>query len=178
MIGTKRELITALMDAPPDKKYELKEHREKRTLNQNSYYWALLTKVADKTDRSRNRCHNEMLASYGQDEFVDDRLVYVEIPDNDRSENQAMESATFHLRPTSSVMEGNNGILYRVWVLMRGSSTYNTAEMRQLLDGLIDEAKQIGIETLPEEELERMYAQANESLQHKQGHEGKGVQTG
>ena len=89
-----------------------------------------------------------------------------------------MESATFHLRPTSSVMEGNNGILYRVWVLMRGSSTYNTAEMRQLLDGLIDEAKQIGIETLPEEELERMYAQANESLQHKQGHEGKGVQTG
>ena len=38
MIGTKREIITALMDAPPEKKYELKEHREKRSLNQNSYY--------------------------------------------------------------------------------------------------------------------------------------------
>ena len=108
-----------------------------------------------------------MLASYGQDEYVDDRLVYVTIPDNEKAENEAMEAETYHLRPTSNVMDGNDGMLYRVWVMLRGSHTYNTAEMRRLLEGIIDEAKQLGIETLPEAELEAMYAQADEMLQHK-----------
>lgn len=167
MTGNKLQVIEMVVNEPIDKLWDLKEHRAKRSLNQNSYYWALLAKVADKSSISRNRCHNEMLASYGQDEYVDDRLVYVTIPDNEKAEREAMEAETYHLRPTSSVMDGNDGMIYRVWVMLRGSHTYNTAEMRRLLEGIIDEAKQLGIETLPEEELEMLYAQANQSLQHK-----------
>lgn len=167
MTGNKLQIIKLVESEPLDKLWDIKEHKAKRSLNQNSYYWALLAKVAEKSSISRNRCHNEMLASYGQDEYVDDRLVYVTIPDNEKAEREAMEAETYHLRPTSSVMDGNDGILYRVWVMLRGSHTYNTAEMRRLLEGMIDEAKQLGIETLPEEELEMLYAQANQSLQHK-----------
>lgn len=167
MTGNKLQIIKLVESEPLDKLWDIKEHRAKRSLNQNSYYWALLAKVAEKSSISRNRCHNEMLASYGQDEYVDDRLVYVTIPDNEKAEREAMEAETYHLRPTSSVMDGNDGMLYRVWVMLRGSHTYNTAEMRRLLEGMIDEAKQLGIETLPEEELEMLYAQANQSLQHK-----------
>lgn len=167
MTGNKLQVIEMVVNEPIDKLWDLKEHRAKRSLNQNSYYWALLAKVAEKSSISRNRCHNEMLASYGQDEYVDDRLVYVTIPDNEKAEREAMEAETYHLRPTSSVMDGNDGMIYRVWVMLRGSHTYNTAEMRRLLEGIIDEAKQLGIETLPEEELEMLYAQANQSLQHK-----------
>lgn len=167
MTGNKLQIIKMVGNAPLDKLWDLKEHRVKRSLNQNSYYWALLAKVAEKSSISRNRCHNEMLASYGQDEYVDDRLVYVTIPDNEKAEREAMEAETYHLRPTSSVMDGNDGMIYRVWVMLRGSHTYNTSEMRRLLEGIIDEAKQLGIETLPEEELEMLYAQANQSLQHK-----------
>lgn len=167
MTGNKLQIIKLVESEPLDKLWDIKEHKAKRSLNQNSYYWALLAKVAEKSSISRNRCHNEMLASYGQDEYVDDRLVYVTIPDNEKAEREAMEAETYHLRPTSSVMDGNDGMLYRVWVMLRGSHTYNTAEMRRLLEGMIDEAKQLGIETLPEEELEMLYAQANQSLQHK-----------
>ena len=167
MTGNKLQIIKLVESEPLDKLWDIKEHKVKRSLNQNSYYWALLAKVAEKSSISRNRCHNEMLASYGQDEYVDDRLVYVTIPDNEKAEREAMEAETYHLRPTSSVMDGNDGMLYRVWVMLRGSHTYNTAEMRRLLEGMIDEAKQLGIETLPEEELEMLYAQANQSLQHK-----------
>lgn len=167
MTGNKLQIIKLVESEPLDKLWDIKEHKAKRSLNQNSYYWALLAKVAEKSSISRNRCHNEMLASYGQDEYVDDRLVYVTIPDNEKAEREAMEAETYHLRPTSSVMDGNDGMLYRVWVMLRGSHTYNTAEMRRLLEGMIDEAKQLGIETLPEEELEILYAQANQSLQHK-----------
>lgn len=167
MTGNKLQIIKLVESEPLDKLWDIKEHKAKRSLNQNSYYWALLAKVAEKSSISRNRCHNEMLASYGQDEYVDDRLVYVTIPDNEKAEREAMEAETYHLRPTSSVMDGNDGMLYRVWVMLRGSHTYNTAEMRRLLEGMIEEAKQLGIETLPEEELEMLYAQANQSLQHK-----------
>lgn len=167
MTGNKLQIIKLVDSEPLDKLWDIKEHKAKRSLNQNSYYWALLAKVAEKSSISRNRCHNEMLASYGQDEYVDDRLVYVTIPDNEKAEREAMEAETYHLRPTSSVMDGNDGMLYRVWVMLRGSHTYNTAEMRRLLEGMIDEAKQLGIETLPEEELEMLYAQANQSLQNK-----------
>lgn len=160
MTGNKLQVIEMVVNEPIDKLWDLKEHRAKRSLNQNSYYWALLAKVAEKSSISRNRCHNEMLASYGQDEYVDDRIVYVTIPDNEKAEREAMEAETYHLRPTSSVMDGNDGMIYRVWVMLRGSHTYNTAEMRRLLEGIIDEAKQLGIETLPEEELEMLYAQA------------------
>lgn len=166
MTGNKLQIIKLVESEPLDKLWDIKEHKAKRSLNQNSYYWALLAKVAEKLSISRNRCHNEMLASYGQDEYVDDRLVYVTIHDNEKAEREAMEAETYHLRPTSSVMDGNDGMLYRVWVMLRGSHTYNTAEMRRLLEGMIDEAKQLGIETLPEEELEMLYAQANQSLQH------------
>ena len=37
-----------------------------------------------------------------------------------------------------------------------GSSTYSTAEMARLIDALISEAKAMGIETLPPDELERL----------------------
>ena len=50
----------------------------------------------------------------------------------------------------------DNGKLYRVYVVMRGSHTYDTKEMSRLIDGTVQEAKEHGIETLPPDELERM----------------------
>ena len=37
-----------------------------------------------------------------------------------------------------------------------GSSTYNTTEMSRLIDYVVDEAKELGIETLPPEQLNAM----------------------
>ena len=45
---------------------------------------------------------------------------------------------------------------YRYWVMLRGSSEYLTSEMAVLLDGLIQEAKQLDIETLTPVQLEEM----------------------
>ena len=156
MIGNRIEIIQALANAPDGKVYELKEHKVKRSLNQNAYYWQLLAQVAAKTYISRNRLHNELLASYGFDQIIDGQLVCTMLPDTDEAEQIAMEASTYHLRQTSKVTTNNNGERCRVWVLMRGSSEYDTAEMSRLVDGLIEEAKQIGIETLTPDELERM----------------------
>lgn len=147
--------------------YDLSVHREKRTLTQNSYYWSLVSKVAGVLKISKSRVHNLMIRDYGQRELFGDKIAPIYIPDTEEAENEALEADTFHIKPTSQVKEGNNGVMYRAYVLMRGSSTYNVQEMSVLLDGLIEEAKQLDIETLPPDELARMRQyeeQKNESL--------------
>lgn len=97
-----------------------------------------------------------MLRDYGQVEIVGGSRYYVRIPDTDEAENDVMEREMFHLKPTSQVIEGTDGINYRTYVMLKGSSRYDSAEMAHLLDGLISECKQLGIETATPEELERM----------------------
>ena len=46
--------------------------------------------------------------------------------------------------------------MYRTYMMLRGSSDYDTREMSELIDGTVSEAKQMGIETLPPHEIERM----------------------
>ena len=45
---------------------------------------------------------------------------------------------------------------YRVWV---GSSEYNREEFSVLLDGVVQEAKNLGIEVRPQEEIASMLAE-------------------
>ena len=78
------------------------------------------------------------------------------IPDTEEAENDVIERETFHLKPTSQVVAGSDGVSYRTYVLLKGSSNYDSAEMSHLLDGLISECKAAGIETATPEELERM----------------------
>lgn len=150
--------VSGQIDGIADKPLRIKaaQWREKRSLDSNAYYWVLLSKLAEDLRISKPRAHNIMLREYGQVELVDGSRCYVRIPDTDEAENDVMERTVFHLRPTSQVVEGNDGINYRTYVVLMGSSRYDTAEMSHLLDGLIYECKVLGIETATPEELERM----------------------
>ena len=57
------------------------------------------------------------------------------------------------------VKPGKGGAMYRTYMMLKGSSEYNTKEMSHLIDGLVSECKEMGIETLPPEELERMMSE-------------------
>ena len=48
--------------------------------------------------------------------------------------------------------------------MMRGSSTYDTREMSRLIDGLVEECKAQGIETLPPDEFGRMMERYGEEI--------------
>ena len=133
-----------------------KEHKNKRSLDANAYYWQLVTKVAENIDSSIPYVHNYMLRKYGQVLIVDDKMAFVVLPDTDEAFRKAEEAETFHIKPTSQVKQGKDGKMYRTYIMLRGSSDYNTYEMSKLIDGCVQEAKYLGIETLPPEELERM----------------------
>lgn len=135
---------------------ELKKYRKKRSLDANAYYWQLIGKLADKLSQSTEYLHNHMLRCYGQIEVIDDQGVYIVIPDTDAAQKMVDEAETFHLKPTSQVKLGKDGIMYRTYMMLRGSSSYDTKEMSTLIDGLVGECKEQGIETLTPAELERM----------------------
>lgn len=135
---------------------ECRKYKKKRSPDANAYYWQLLTKLAEALRISKPAAHNMMLRRYGQMEFLDGMKVRIPVPDTEGAEQAALEAQTYHIRPTSQVMEGKDGKTYRTYVMLRGSSTYDTGEMGELIEGLVSECRELGIETLPPEELERM----------------------
>lgn len=162
--GTPKELIIRLLGIKDeDKIYELKEYRKHRSLSQNAYYYSLVTKIAYKLRRPTAEIHNSLLCDYGQLEVIDGSAVRTPLPDTEATEKRVAEMTTVHLKPTSQVAVGRDGVVYRTYVMMRGSHTYNSKEMTQLLNGCIQEAKQLDIETATPIELEQMRRDAEEA---------------
>lgn len=168
MIGRPSEIILWLLSVKDsgdsDKLFKIDEYRRRRTLTQNAYYWQLLGQVADVLKMSKTELHNRMLADYGQ---IDKELRYVIM----RDDVDWKDLDHLHLKPTSSVKVMDNGILYRVYLVVRGSSTYDTKEMSVLVDGMVQEAQQQGIETMTPAELAeiRRYEQERENRRKKRG---------
>ena len=136
---------------------EIKEYRKKRSLDANGLYWKILTEFSRVMGMSNARAHNLMLRRYGQLERYEDKMVYVVLPDTEDAERRADEAESYHLKPTSQVKTGKDGQSYRTYMLIRGSSTYNTQEFSRLLEGLLDECRCIGIEALTEQERTLLY---------------------
>lgn len=157
-----KTLVSLLLDVPAadlesfvDKEVacEIKVYKERRSLSQNGYYWTLITQVAAHHDLmiSTARLHNLLLRQHPRYWMINDSLVPVMIPDTEEAEIRALEDSTVHMIPTSHAEDEK-----RKYYLLRGSSTYDTAEMSVLLDDLIEKAKELGINTLTPDELERM----------------------
>lgn len=154
--GKANELVLFLMTVDREKVWDLSEHKEKRSLNSNSYYWALVGKVAQKTRIPSAVIHNQNLRDLGLVWRINDELLPVYIPDTEKAENEVLNATNYHMKPTSQVKEGKDGQMYRCYVMLRGSSTFNTEEMSALLDLMIQEAKAQEIETMTPNELEHM----------------------
>ncbi len=135
---------------------ELKQYRKHRSLDANAFYWSLCTQIAEALNQSVPFTHNFLLRRYGQIETFDGQSVFVVIPDTDESSAKADEDETVHLKPTSEVKAGNDGRMYRTYMLLRGSHDYDTKEMSRLIDGTISEAKALGIDTISDDEKRKM----------------------
>ena len=130
---------------------EIKRHRKRRSLDQNAMYWSILGQLAKALRISDSRAHNLMLRRYGAVETIDGKTIKLVLPDTDEAAQRADEAESYHIKPTSQVKVGTDGINYRTYLLLKGSHDMDTAEMKRLIDGVMDEAKQMGLELLWEE---------------------------
>lgn len=162
---TRKPEITLRIDARPEDverlretvlSVELKKYRKKRSLDANAYYWKLVGELAGVIGQSNAWIHNDMLRRFGQIEIIDGKGVYIVIPDTDEAQKTVDEAQSYHLKPTSDVKPGKGGVMYRTYMMLRGSSSYDTKEMSKLINGLVNECRDHGIETMTPEELKRM----------------------
>ena len=66
MVGKPIELIQYLYNQDKEKKFTIKEFKEKRSLSQNSYCWLLINKIANILRLSKEEIYLQMLEDYGQ----------------------------------------------------------------------------------------------------------------
>lgn len=120
-----------------------------RSLDANAYFHVLCNKLREKLNISMARCKNELITSYGQMEYIDEG-VPAAIKSNIPFEKMR-EMETPHLKFVQMSEDGNY-----MYILYRGSHTYDSREMHILLEGTIAECKEQGIETATPDELRRM----------------------
>ena len=152
MTGNAEQIVKWLFTQDRDKVFEVKEYKEKRSLNANSYAWALMTKIADALRTSKNEIYLQMLEDYGQT-----LLIPVEVG------KQPDGFFKYYKFITTSQINGKDADWYKVF---KGSSDFDSKEMAILIDGIISEAKELGIETLPPADIERLKERWNEQ-EHK-----------
>lgn len=116
--------------------------RNQRSVEANNYYQHLLREIAAALDISRDEANNLMLQRYGQYEMVDDQILMVLLEDRDWNKTNK------HLEETMDTEDGKRW--YRV---LKGSSQLDSQGFARLLAGTVEEAKELGIETLKPYEI-------------------------
>lgn len=129
---------------------EAKISRNKRSLNANAYFHVLVGKIAEKLKISKTKAKNIMLGKYGQREILDDGPLMITVKES----VDMLEREDIHCVPVGHGFV--NGKDFTHWAIIRPSHEYDTKEMAELIDGTIEDAKELGIETLSPAELERM----------------------
>lgn len=141
------EDITASIDKIRDKMLNLtaKIHREKRSLDANAYAWVLMQKIAEAIHTDKWSVYLMMLERYSP--------VFTHIIVRPEAVERVMgEWRTVKVLGPIQV-NGSSGIQLQCYF---GSSTFDSKEMSSFIDGIVSECKEMGIETLPPDEIERM----------------------
>lgn len=156
---TRKPEITLQVEARPEDieklrdrvlSVELKQYREKRSPDANAYAWVLISKIADVLKTDKDSVYEEMLRDYG--------FPYVSEDGTGRKLTvlKEIDPGEFGLH-VKYIGDGHvNGKAFSHYLVIRGSSDYDIREMSYFIDCIVQEAKGLGIETMPPEEIERM----------------------
>lgn len=124
---------------------EVKQWKDNRSLNANAYMWHLINEIGNTLLKSKEEIYFIMLQRYGKSELVS--VI---------SEINVDGYFKYYRKAGSSFLNGKEFIHYKVY---KGSSEYNTKEMAVLLNGVVQEAQELNIKTLEDEEIERLAKQ-------------------
>ena len=122
-----------------DVNIEVKQYRQKRSLNANNYAWELITKIADKMLLSKEDVYLRTLKEYGQSEMIS-VLSHIDIS----------PYLKYYEEAGTSTLNGKEFTHYKIY---KGSSEFDTKEMSVFIEGIVQEAKNLGIETMTPNEI-------------------------
>lgn len=142
--GTKEQISQFLFKLDKGIIYDIKvdKHRNKRSLDANNYAWHLITEISNVMRLSKEEVYFQMLKDYGQRMYLS--ILASENPNRISKYNE--EQGTFK--------HGNN--TFKSYMFYIGTSQYDSKEMSIFIDGVVQEARNLGIQTKEDLEIESM----------------------
>lgn len=128
----------------------VKRLSKKRSLNANAYFHLLVGKIAEKNHTSKAFAKNLLMARYGQEEIINgDRYIISVL-----SSIPIAEREDIHVKAIGCGFVKDKEFIH--YCVLRPTHEYDSQEMSALIDGTVEEAKELGIPTMTPNEIERM----------------------
>jgi len=132
-----------------DLELTLKPYRERRSLNANAYLWKLIGDLAESMNLPPVEVYRNAIKRVG---------IYKDFCDLSEKDAKTLQTAWGMLGlgwvcEQLDYAENGENVTIRCYY---GSSVYNTKQMARLIDDVVSDCKEMGIETKPPEEIDRL----------------------
>ena len=132
---------------------KVSKYREKRSLNANSYCWALCSLLSEKMSSSKVKYTKEDIYKNA----IKELNIYRDFtlpPQEAYTLQKAWEMlGTGWVTEQVDYSEDGSNVVIRCYY---GSSQYNTKQMSRLIDNLVQDCRAVGIETMPQNEIDSL----------------------
>ena len=143
-----KRLLDKIRSIQGDLSVEIKTHKPCRSPNANAYLWVLCDKIAKEIGSTKELVYCELIRRVGRFDVI---AVQAEKADEVIHGWSCRGLGWFEERMDGCKIDGCERLM-----LYYGSSDYDTAEMSEVIDEAVTEAKDLGIDTLTPDEIERM----------------------
>lgn len=140
-----------------DKEYiiTIKEHKEKRTLTANAYFWVLCDRLAEKLRIGKTEIYRNYVKEIGGNNTL---VCCTNNAVPDLIQNWTSRGLGWLAEKENSKIDGCTNVR-----LYYGSSTYDKEQMARLIELIKQDCVENGIPTWDEEELQRLFEEWGES---------------
>lgn len=147
--------LIALVESDEVKQVSIEVDKKKRTLTANNYMWALLSQIAKKMNISLGNCYCKAIKDYGV--FVGMFCVKEAYELAERMHNlnaTEVEHTSTFCYITNEWKKGDKEFVE--FNAFYGSSNYDQYEFSKLLNGVVADAQELGIETLEDMKIKQL----------------------
>lgn len=139
-----------------DLRVEVREWKEHRSLSANAYFHVLVGKIAERMNLGEDEVKRSLVLDYGTvAEDKDGNMILLNLPDGTDPESLGIKYSKW----LSSYQE--YGKTKNTYLIYNETHRLDTKQFSRLVDGAVQTAKDLGIEVMIPQDLERLegYAQ-------------------
>lgn len=155
MLGKPKEIIDYLLEQDKDDIFEIKKRKSLRSLNANGYAWKLCSEIANVLGVTKEEVYKKIIKEAGEFEVVPIRREAVKM----FISGWTRKGLGWLCDVQESKLQGYVNV-----VIYYGSSIYDTKQMSTLINSLVQEAKNLGIVTLDDLEIERLLEEYEQGI--------------
>ncbi len=143
-----RDTFDLLADKDVD--IEIKKHRNIRSRSANAYFHVLVNKIAAVIGGSDDDVKRDLIIKYGSlAKDSEGKTIGFKLPRN-------VDVGTLYRYVKLFDQREEDGTVFNCYLVYKDSHKMDTKEMSRLIDGTIEEAKELGIETETPDQLAAM----------------------